>query len=143
MKYTRGVLDMSARTLFTRNIARMKRYADDPASDFDRWHMRIMVVLLTSALEGCDVEALARMTGYSQEFIHHVWERVSHTGLELNPLKWISDSGFLAGDLSSRLWADAGVIEGRIELEHYSDGGIGFIDLELPAGFEFFSEKQL
>jgi len=133
--FNREALDAHARTLFSTNIDRMQQEADNPESDHDRWHMRIMVVLLTSALEGCDVDMLARATGYSRKFIEHVRERVECSGLELNPLNWISDSGPLAGTLSAELWGDAGVIEGRCELERYPDGQTGVIDLVVPSDF--------
>src|SRR5262249_8657334 len=86
-------LDESTRKTFRHNVTRMSREAQDPASDFDRWHMRIMVVLLTAALGGRDVNVLAEATGYPRSFIEHVWRRTEETGIELNPLNWIDDEG--------------------------------------------------
>jgi hypothetical protein len=128
-------LDTSTRNLFRKHLNRMSREARDPASDSDRWLMRIMVVLLTSALEGCDVNVLADATGYPRSFIEHVWWRAKQTGVELNPLNWVSDDG-----LALALWQDAGVIEGKTKLERYSDGTIGLFDVAnlddfVPEGF--------
>jgi len=56
-------LNTATRTLFRKHINRMSLEARNPTLDVDRWHTRIMVVLLTSALEGCDVNVLAHATG--------------------------------------------------------------------------------
>jgi hypothetical protein len=124
-------LDESTRKMFRQNLTRMSREAVDPASDFDRWHMRIMVVLLTAALEGRDVNTLTEATGYPRSFIEHVWQRAEQTGVDLNPLNWIADDGCT----SVALWQDASVIEGRVELERYSDGTVALVDV--PNSDEF------
>jgi len=123
-------LNTLTRNFFRKYLNQMSRDARDPALDLDRWHTRIMVVLLTSALEGCDVNVLADATGYPRSFIEHVWWRAKQTGVELNPLNWVSDD-----DLSLALWQDAGVIEGKTKLERYADGTVGLFDV---ANFQDF-----
>jgi len=119
------LLNASTRNVFRNHVNRMSHEVVNPTSDFDRWHTRIMVVLLTSALEGCDVNVLTDATGYPVSFIEHVWQRSKETCVELNPLNWVSEDG----SLSVALWQDAGVIEGKIKLERYPDGTIGLFDV--------------
>jgi len=84
-----------------------------------------MVVLLTAALGGRDVNVLAEATGYPRSFIEHVWRRTEETGIELNPLNWIDDEG----TTSTVLWQAASVIEGRVEVERHPDGTVGLFDV--------------
>jgi hypothetical protein len=117
-------LDESTKQALRQNFRLICSYVEDPDSDCDKWHERIMVVLLAAALEGRNVDVLVKVTGYPRAFIEHVWKRAAQTRVELNPLNWIDDEGRSA----MRVWIYAGIIEGKCKLTRHRDGTFSLFD---------------
>jgi hypothetical protein len=108
------LLDVHAKAVFVNNLNEiLEEEVKHP--EYGCTNLRIVAVLLTAALRGCEAGAISGMTGYSEHFINWVLQRaksLNERGIVLDPRNWL-----YGDELSVAIDGDAGLIEGGYTLE--------------------------